>query len=68
MNEWFDDRINFNTKQTKDFDEIEEESQLLLSRIDHEEYIQKLEDNCNENDIPISESNYEHGQRHKLVN
>ena len=68
MNEWFDDRINFNTKQTKDFDEIEEESQLLLSRIDHEEYIQKLEDNCNENDIPISESNYEHGQRHNLVN
>ena len=29
MNEWFDDRINFNTKKTKDFDEIEEESQLL---------------------------------------
>ena len=51
-----------------DLDEIEEESQLLLSRIDHETYIKKLEDNCDENNIPISESDYEHGQRHELVN
>lgn len=68
VNEWYIDRINFNTKQTKEFDEIEEESQLLLSRIDHETYIQKLEDNCNDNGIEISESNYEHGGRHELVN
>ena len=68
VNEWYIDRINFNTKQTKEFDDIEEESQLLLSRIDHETYIKKLESNCDENNIPISESDYEHGQRHELVN
>ena len=68
VNEWYIDRINFNTKQTKEFDDIEEESQLLLSRIDHETYIKKLEDNCDENKIPISESDYEYGQRHELVN
>ena len=68
VNEWYIDRINFNTKQTKEFDDIEEESQLLLSRIDHETYIKKLEGNCDENNIPISESDYEHGQRHELVN
>lgn len=68
VNEWYIDRINFNTKQTEDFDSIDERSQLLLSRIDHENYIKKLEDNCIENNIPISESKYEHGQRHMLVN
>ena len=68
VNEWYIDRINFNTKQTKEFDDIDQQSKLLLSRIDHETYIKNLEESCNDNGIPISESTYDHGGRHKLVN
>ena len=68
VNEWYVDHINFNTKQTKEFDFIDEKSKLLLSRIDNEKYVKNLEDSCNENNIPISESKYEHGGRHELIN
>ena len=43
MNEWFTDRINFNSKQTKSFDNYEEGTQLLLSRINEKKYNENIE-------------------------
>ena len=41
--EWYVDSVNFHTKQTREFDELPKASRKLLTRIDHQAYVESLE-------------------------
>lgn len=41
--EWYVDAVNFHTKQTRAFDELDKANRKLLTRIDHQAYVESLE-------------------------
>ena len=41
--EWYVDSVNFHTKQTREFDDLPKASRKLLTRIDHQAYVESLE-------------------------
>ena len=64
--EWYQDRINFQFKNTKIFDDINDKDKLLLSRVDAVNYINDLENLLIKNNINISEIHSKNYQRRKL--
>lgn len=68
MNEWFTDRINFNSKQTKSFDNYEKGTQLLLSRVNEKKYNENVEFLLNDKGTQTKslQSSYSWGARFNL--
>jgi ectoine hydroxylase-related dioxygenase (phytanoyl-CoA dioxygenase family) len=52
--EWWVDAVNFNTKQTADFDKLNPKLRKLVSRIDSQSYTEQLEGMLRERGVDVA--------------